>query len=152
MGDFEIRSAGGDALARLAKDLKGVDKTLRKGLLANLRAAGKPVVTEMKRNLRTDMPQAGGLARDLARARIGVRTRTSGDKTGVRIEAQHSRHDLEAVEAGLIRHPVFGRSGPWVTQKVPAGRLSAPVDNARPVMQRAILKAMENVQNEIGGR
>lgn len=147
MGDFEIRATG--SLEALAKDLKGADKQLRRNLLANLRTAGKPVVTEMKKNLRTDMPQRGGLARDLGRAKIGVRTKTSGKSAGVRIEASHSQHDLAAVEAGLIRHPVFGRKGPWVTQKVPAGRLSAPVDDAKPEMQRAVVKAMEQVRADL---
>lgn len=146
MGDFEIRATG--SLEALAKDLKGADKQLRKNLLANLRSAGKPVVTQMKTNLRRDMPQRGGLAKDLARAKIGVRTRTSGQSTGVRIEAAHSQHDLAAVEAGLIRHPVFDR-GPWVTQRVPAGRLSAPVDAARPAMQRAVMQAMDQVRDDL---
>lgn len=145
-GEFEVY--GAQQLERLAKALKGADRELRKELLRRIRAAGKPVVAEMKRNLASNMPQRGGLAADLGRAKIGVRTKTSGSTSGVRIEARHSEHDLASIDRGIVRHPVYGRP-PWVEQDVPEGEVSRPVRESKPAMQRAVLRAMDDTADEI---
>lgn len=146
----DIRIQGADQLEALAKALKAAgNNELRKELLAGIRAAAKPTVADVKANLGAHLPRRGGFAAIMARSSIGVRTRTSGQNTGVRIQAKHSKHDLVAIDRGILRHPVFGNRDRWVTQTIVPGLVSNPIEDAKPRIRTGVLEAMENTARKI---
>lgn len=70
--------------------------------------------------------------------------------------------DVVALNRGVLRHPVFGRSGrrksgssyrrPWVAQRVGAGWFSDPFERARPAALKAIDEAVGRVAKKINER
>ncbi|WP_182379821.1 hypothetical protein [Nocardioides sp. WS12] len=147
--DLEVQ--GAQQLEAVAKRLKAAGRgDLRKELLQQVRAAAKPTVTDIKRNAATDLPQRGGLAQAVAKSRIGTRTRMSGKRVGVRIEAKNGM-DIKRLDQGRLRHPVFGNRKAWVEQTVKPGWFSEPIKRRLPEVRDGVLKAMNDIIKKVEG-
>jgi hypothetical protein len=145
----DVRVEGTEQLERLAKAVKLYgDKELRKDMLRALRNAAKPMALAIKDQARDDLPHTGGLNEFVASASISPRTRTSGKSAGVRITGRKSGHDLDAINRGRVRHPVYG--GPaWVTQSVQAGWWERGANSKADLVRRDLFNAMEDVASKI---
>lgn len=136
----------------LGRALKGADKTLKRELFSELRAAGKPAVQDVKASALATLPNKGGLNALVASASIGVRTRLGGRTPGIRIKASGKRvRSLKSIdEAGQWRHPTFGRA-PWKTQTyAPAkGWFTDPIEKDKPRFRDGIEKAVEKVAEKV---
>jgi hypothetical protein len=148
MADLELRPLRGKDLADLGRALKAAGGTeLRKELLRGIREGSKPTIRKVKASAERNLPRRGGLAARVARSKISTRTKLSGSSAGVRIVAQGDM-DVEALDAGRLRHPVFGRGG-WAEQSVPQGWFSKPiVDDARQI-RKGIEEVMQDVADKI---
>lgn len=155
MGGVEVRVTGAEQLRALARDLKeagGPARGLRRELLAAMRLAGKPLVQATKDSARAHLPHAGGLNEWVADgAKIAVRNRLAATNTvGMRIVATKGNHDLEDMDTGKIRHPVWGV---WrantPTQDVYQGWFTKPLNAALPMVQAEVLMAMDIIGRRI---
>lgn len=140
----ELRITGADDFARLSRRLREAgDKGLRKELLKGLQTAAKPAKDDVKRSFATRLPRRGGLAGVMARSRVSLRTRT-GANPSIRIVAT-SPHNVRAMEAGTIRHPVYGNRGKWASQSIQPGVFTDPIEARAPEVRREMVKVMKTV-------
>ena len=154
MGGVEVRVTGAEQLRALARDLKeagGPARGLRRELLAAMRLAGKPLVEATKVSARDHLPKHGGLNVWVADgAKIAVRNRVAATNTvGMRIVATKGNHDLEDMDSGSIRHPVYGNRTKWVAQNVYQGWFTKPLNAALPMVQAEVLMAMNIIGRRI---
>jgi hypothetical protein len=146
---IDVRVKGAEDLVQLARAAKAAgDAQIRKDLLRGIRDAVRPVGEAMRNEYRSGLPKAGGLADLIGAAKISPRTRTSGGSAGVRIVVTSAGHDMEAVEAGEIRHPVYGHS-PWVSQSVEAGLGERGAEKVAPRARDDVRAAMEETARRI---
>lgn len=148
--DFQV--TGADQFLRLSKALKHAGRTqLRKDLNSGMRQAAKGLIPKTRAAaLDGRLPDAGGLAQRVAKApqRVSVKT---GRDPGVSIVAGKRGSGARAADAGVVRHPVFGRKQ-YVNQSVQPGwftdtlRRSAP--DVLPALEQAISDVMDRVVRE----
>ena len=160
----EIRITGAEQLRALGKDLRAMGeegKGFRKELLSSMRAAGKPVIGELRKSARDVLPKKGGLNEFIATSNIVVRNSLAGNKVGTRIVARKAGggkgwHDLEAFDNGSFRHPTRGRKAEahlkrikWVQQSCTPGWFSKPLNEGAPKQREALLAAMSITEAKI---
>lgn len=146
--DLVVDGPGADQLDRLAKRLKATgDRELRKELLRGIREGTKGTKPDITRSLSTRLPRRGGLAARMATSRISTRTKLSGKSVSVRLEAR-APHDIKGMNAGRLRHKVFGREQ-WVEQQVPPGVFTDPIERDAPEIRRNVERVMSDVASRI---
>lgn len=144
--DFRIE--GAEQLDQLARRLKVAgDRELRKELLAEIRKSAKPTIPEIRDSALDTLPKAGGLAEKIAKSKIGVRTRLSGD-VGVQIKGT-GVHNIGRLNKGLLRKPLFGNRSYWFNQAVRPNWFTAPIKRDEPRIHNGIRRAMDNVGRKI---
>lgn len=145
----DISIQGGDELAKIGAELKRVGNgDLRRELLRGLNRSTKPLKAAVKRSALDSLPRRGGLNQRIAGAKIGSSNRASGRNGGVRLTGKLSGHDLDTIEKGVVRHPVFGRN-PWVSQPVTAGFFSKPIDDNVDEVRKELLDVLEDVARRL---
>lgn len=153
MSDFRVQ--GADELNRLARKLRQAgDKTLRKELYAGLQRATKPIRADVTRTLAARLPQHGGLARKMAKARVTTKIRTANRNTRLTIQVSSPRgedFDVQAIDRGAIRHPTYGHR-PWVVQRIAPGAVSEPLQRGAPAARREAAAALERVAKSLEGK
>ena len=122
---------------------------LRKELLAGIRLGAKPAVLAIKAGADGTLPTRGGLSARFKRG-VGVRTRTSGQNVGVRIVGKNG-YDVEAIDAGNLRHPVFGNKSVYVTQSVTPGWFTKPIEDSQDAVQAALLDVIDTIVKKVEG-
>lgn len=153
---------GVDQLKRLGRGLKAFDdRKFKNAVSRQLRTVVKPFGDAAKEHAREILPKRGGLNHIVDTARVGVRTTTSGRYTGVSITMRKNKsgsskqRDLVNLDAGSLRHPVFGRPDrtrkqwTWVNQKVPAGFWTTPMRAQAPAAQRALMPVLDEVIKQV---
>jgi hypothetical protein len=137
-----VEIKGAEQLAELSKRLKQFgDKDLQRELSQGITQAMKPVRPALRESARRTLPRKGGLNLRVARAKITTRR----SRQGVRLQAGGPRSQVDEINAGRFRHPVFGRKGRWVTQPITPGWWDRPIDDLRDDVQRQLLAAMRRV-------
>jgi len=122
---------------------------LQKQLLRDIRATTKPTIRKVRANALATLPRRGGLAAKVAASKIGTRTRTtSGQSAGVFIKGTDPRINLNRINAGQLRHPVFGNRRNWREQSVRAGWFDDPIKGDLP----HILGSIRGVVADINAR
>lgn len=146
--DLVVGGPGAHQLEVLAKRLKATgDRELRKELLRGIREGTKGTKPDITRSLATRLPKRGGLAERMATSRISTKTKLSGSTVGVRLEAR-APHDIRSMNAGRLRHKVFGREQ-WVDQDVEPGAFTDPIEQDAPEIRSAVERVMRDVAHRI---
>lgn len=146
---------GADELESLGRQLKELgDKDLRRELFRGFSRATKPLKADVKRSALQSLPSGGGLNRWVADARLATRTRVSGKTVGVRIAGSRSnkqlrKSDLNAINRGRLRHPVFGNRKVWVTQEVKPGWFSEPLVAGADEVRRELVQVMDGIAERL---
>jgi hypothetical protein len=132
---------------RLAGELE-----LRQELLKAVTGAAREAGDEIRAALPDYLPNryAETLDADLA---IGTSTRLAGQDPSVRLIGSprgFRRRALRRLEAGVLRHPVFGDREVWRQQAdgVRAGFFSGPAEAAAPKVRAAIDRALATVSDK----
>lgn len=149
MDDFAV--TGAHDLERLARRLKEQGGSeLRKKLLKGIRETNKPTINAIREEARSTLPHRGGLADLVARSSIGTRTRTSGDNVGVEIRGTGKQvRSLRDLNAGKLRHPVYGNRNNWVEQQIEPGWFDRPIEADLPRIHRALTDVMQDIGRDI---
>lgn len=93
------------------------------------------------------------LASRVANANYQVRIRTSGRSGGVQLRGTDKAGrsvDLNKIDGGTVRHPVFGNRNAWVEQSVPANFWTDAMATAGPAAKTAVIAAVDTAIAEIG--
>jgi hypothetical protein len=153
VSDFEVR--GADQFLRLSKALKDAGRTeLRKELTKGMRVAAKPLVAKTRAAARTQLPQRGGLADQVAREPQRIQVRTGRDP-GVRVVVARRRGGARSTNVGVVRHPVFADGSKtrskwtWTNQNVRPGWFDDTLRAESPAIRRDLERALETVADNI---
>lgn len=142
--DFEIR--GAQDLARLSKALKDAGRNdLRKELLKGVRESGASTVLEIRESALENLPRRGGLAAKVAAEKASVRSTYAA--SGARVSLRRKRG--RGLNAGRLRHPVYGNRENWVQQSVNQGWFDDPIRDAAPGIRRKIEAVIERICDKI---
>lgn len=163
---MDLRVSGYRDLFSFATALRTGSRELSGELDRGLRDAAQIVADEVLGDPHSMMPSDGGYRSDFT-ASLQV-------KPEVRLVSSHrisvvgrgvSRakgRDVEKLNAGILRKPVFGRSrrlanggsyrNPWASQRIRAGWWDIPVDRATPAALKAIEAAVARVVKKINER
>jgi hypothetical protein len=146
---FDVKITGGEKLERVAKRLRaaGSGGGLRRELLGGILRVAASLPAEVRASARDVLPSRGGLAARVAASRM-TQTRMSGRTVGVRLVVSNA-YNLRGMDAGLLRHPVFGRAGTGVTQRIPQGWISRPLEDAEPRARQHVERAVRDVADKI---
>lgn len=159
---MRVQVSGQKDLFRLAHNLHAAgQKNLKKELDKASRQAGKVIEDEIKAHTKEYIPQGFERRFDLA----------LDTKTEVRLVAsrritvviwamgKRQRRDIRAINAGRLRHPVYGRmrrlkdgtlkANPWVEQRIRPGLVDVPATRAMPKAIKKIEGAVERVTQKI---
>lgn len=142
---------GARDLERVARRLKETGrKDLRKDLLAGIRKEGKDTVKDIKASAAAELPHRGGLAELVSRSSYGIRTRMSGNSIGVRVQGtSRSVKSLRALNAGRLRHPVYGNRNVWVEQQVEPGWFDKPIERDADNIRRGVDRVLDDIARRI---
>lgn len=150
--DIVVR--GAEDIAAVSKALRAMDdKELRREFHRGINRATKPLKEDAKANARATLPRRGGLNNFVAKTSLSTRTR-SGQNPGVRIVAQKTKKagrksDVNAIDRGRLRHPVFGNRKVWVTQTVTPGWFTKPMENGAERVRKELLGVLDDVKGKI---
>jgi hypothetical protein len=140
---------GVDDFARLSRALKdAANKDLQRELNKGLNEAAKPFKQAVRESARRRLSRRGGLNETVAKSRISVR---KSAKTGIRVQAGGRRSQLDRINAGRVRHPVFGGDA-WVDQAVTPGFWDEPARELGPQVVAEGRKALDRVADQIERR
>ena len=123
------------SIIALRKELRAAgDKAAVSALRKGLNSALKPIQVEVNKQADKVLPAGGGLAKRVTTARWttkvrgGRRPAVKGEmsqrkkgKSRVTRRSVKGRLDLRSLNAGRLRHPVYGNRRAWVSQRVSKG-------------------------------
>lgn len=157
---LDVRISGGAQLHKVAADIRATgDKGLGREMGRALVATTKPLQREIAAEADRVMPQRGGYQELLSRSlRHKTSQRTGGRTASIRLityaDGTGERRDVESLEAGTLRHPVFGRSrtvrgrgrvpNPWTVTKIKAGFHERGTQNAGDEAEKRLLGVLDD--------
>lgn len=159
-----VRVTGHQDLFRLAHNLHAAGakgKGLKKALDKASREAGNVVAKEVQAHTRDYIPENFEHRFDTAfEAKVEVRLVQSRRITVVfYARGKTMRRDIVAINAGRLRHPVYGRfrrlkdgsrqANPWVEQRIRPGLVDEPARRAMPRAVKKIEDAVTRVVQQI---
>jgi hypothetical protein len=122
---------------------------LKKELSRAHREAFAPLLPGIKAEAAT-LPRSGGYAAIMARA-VRVSARRTGLTTYAVVFARGRKEerDVRRVNAGQLRHPLFGNRDHWGVTSVRPGFVDRPVDELGEDIATRSLEALERVRDAI---
>jgi hypothetical protein len=149
----ELRITGADQLRVLGAQLKAAGEQgqgLRRELLASMRALEKPLTDGVRSSARDMLPHRGGLNEWVAGSDIKFRNNLTGSaaRIGARVVATKGSHNLEGIDGGNVRHPVYGGST-WVSQSVRDGWFTKPLNAAAPEVTVMLSIAIRTITSQL---
>jgi hypothetical protein len=165
MAALEVRVEGAAKLRRLAAQIRAEgDKGLSRQMSEALSRAIEPVRESIRASAAEAMPRTGGYQAVFDKSlRFRKSQRNSGTEASVILatyaEGGKERRDVPALEAGRLRHPVWGRSrpgarkgerhaNPWAVTSIRAGFWKRGTAKALDEAQ----KRMEDVIDDFASR
>ena len=139
---------GAAELAELGRKLKGADKVIAKELRKALRDEVKPTIQDIRAYARAILPNRGGLADRVAAQKFGARTSFAAKGGAVKIVGAGMK-SMKSIDAGKLRHPVFGNRKVWVPQSVTPGFFTGPIEDDLPKIREGIQRAMDRTAEQL---
>jgi hypothetical protein len=147
-----VRTSGEQKLARVGNAIKASgDKGLDRALRRAGQRCGKPMKTAAREGALKRLPKRGGLAERVATSKFSVRMTSSGKRVGVRIIGR-SGYDLQGMDDGKIRKPVYGNRKNWVSQEIASGWFSESEEAAAPKFRAEFDRALDELGRELEAR
>lgn len=158
-------------LLAFRRDLKAISAAGHgKELGKRLRAAAKPLRPAIQVEAAARLPKRGGYAPLMSKS-VRARTTVREDRLSALISVtiysagKKQRRDIVKIDAGTLRHPVFGRSrrlrrgnragtyirNPWSVTAVPPRFVSDPIDDVGPRVVKAGREVVDDFINKLKG-
>ena len=144
-----------DEYKAFAQRLKAADRKVASGLRRRIRDASKPLAEAVAKDGPEGLPESGGLADWLRQAKPSLsmtQTRVAIKLTGLKGSRTQKTSDLNAINRGRLRHPVYaqpGRKAGWANQPVQAGTYDAAIDTHGAEALEDIARVLDDVMKEI---
>lgn len=137
-------------LRRVAASLRKAEyRDLAQELRKSQRQALKPLQPEIKAEALASLPKRGGYNRIMARSvKVTVLTRLSGGpvvRAHIYASGKREHRDVAAVNAGRLRHPLFGNRRHWYETGVAPGLVWRAVGRVEDSVVRESADAIERV-------
>jgi hypothetical protein len=149
---MEFRVTGTEKLTRLAvvladhADGKALKNKLRKGIRAETGAITK----DQRASLAAGLPKRGGAAATISgESKLSTRTGLAGRGVSVDIVDSWKGHNMPAIDAGTLRHPLYGNRGHWYTTRIKRNLLTRPFLKHRRGIERRIIVGLDELAAEI---
>lgn len=159
-----VQIQGRAEIRRLIAQVKATgDKGMARQMSAALRGTLKPVEAAIRREADAVMPESGGYREVLSKSlkfraagRASQRSATVMLKTYA--DGTGERRDIEALEDGILRHPVHGRSrmvrgrrvpSPWAVTKIRAGFHQRGTDNAGDEAEKRLAVVLDDFASRL---
>lgn len=140
-----------EKLDLVARTLRGLgDKDLSRELFRGLNRATTKLKADARAEAGERLPRRGGLAARVAKAKLSTR-RKGGRNPGVTIQAK-GMAQLAGMDAGAVKHPVYGNRDVWVTQQITPGWFSEPMEAGRDEAFDAIEEVLDDLAAQLALR
>jgi hypothetical protein len=148
-----FRVTGTEKLERLATvladhaDGKALKNKLRKGI----RAETGDITKDQRASLAAGLPKRGGAAATISgESKFSTRTGLVATR-GVSVDIVDSwkGHDMPAIDAGTLRHPLFGHRKHWFDTRIKGRLLTRPFLQHRRGIERRIIVGLDELAAEI---
>ena len=165
---FQVSVSGGADLTAVRRQLRAAgDRQLSRRMSAGLQRAAKPLQPAVKASAARLLPSGyAPLMSRSVRVRATARERRGAASVHLTVTAKGKteKRDVNRVNAGTLRHPVFGRTrklrhharhratskaNPWVAQRVRRGFVDRPVDRLGPDVEREMHAVVDWVADVI---
>lgn len=158
-------------LLALRRDLKTIQaQGLGKDLQRGLSAAAKPLRPAIQAEAAATLPKGGGYNAVMSKS-VRARNTVRSDRLSALITVtiysagKKERRDIVRVDAGVLRHPVYGRSrrlrrgpragtsirNPWSVTSVPPGFASRPIERLGPAVSKAGREVVDDLMRKLKG-
>lgn len=142
-----IRVEGGADLRAVSLRLKAAGEVgLRREMYAAIRAATQPAKDAVKASALATMPHGGGANEQIAAKKIISSTLIGPNSAGVRLRMRNQSQ----LNAGQLRHPLYGNRSLWFTTNVPPGFWTKPLLAMRPQVTLGCMLAVRNTSRIAG--
>ena len=145
---FTIKAVKGD-MDRVAKTLKAAGtKEMRTRIRKIMAEETKPLRKKIKKSAIDTLPSRRGLnkwAASMPAQNTDFRERSAG----VRIRMSKKGHDLEALNRGRLRHPLFGNRKFWYQQSIAEGFFTNPIEEDGDALKARIAEAIDAYVKEL---
>ena len=137
-----------EAAARLAKEARRFQRRISEATRDAVRNTYRPTLVGM-------VPQfmPGGYAPVLARdLRVATTVSLAAGRVSVRVSAPTGGkfgREVRQLEAGSLRHPLFGNRGFWYRQRVRRGFASVPLRAVRPHIVGRINAELRDIARDV---
>lgn len=159
---LEIRIDGIDELRRVAAQIRATgDKGLGRQMSAALDKAVQPITKAIAAEAAKVAP-SGYRPALTASLRHRRSQRTAAREASLRLtttaKGQSENRDLPALEAGVLRHPVYGRSrrtkrgrkaNPWATTAIRPGFYERATERVGPEVERQLLAVLDDFADRL---
>ena len=126
----QVRIDGAEQMVDLARRMREVgDREIIPALRREITAGTRDTRRKVRDRIRATLPQEGGLNR-WAGTMPSMSTHIERDRASVKLRLTKRGHDLEAMNRGTVRHPLFGNRRHWYTTRVPAHWFEDAVESA----------------------
>jgi len=133
-----------EQLTRLSGVLRGTDRIEQRELQKAMRRLAAPLKKSARQGALQILPYRGGLGERVAAGRFSAQVRLVGKGAGIRIIAVDRRGaDVNRMDDGSVRHPVYGNRRRWVTQRITPGWFTTPLLLDAPKVRDEIGKALD---------
>src|SRR5215813_13006086 len=134
-----------EQLTRLSAVLRGTDRIEQRELQKAMRRLAAPLKKSARQGALQILPYRGGLAERVAAGRFSAQVRLVGKGAGVRITASDRRSaNVNRMDDGSVRHPVYGNRRRWVTQRITPGWFTKPLLLDTPKVRDEIGRAIDD--------
>lgn len=141
---------GTESFAALAARLNEAAATLASAVDSAIGEAVDRLPDELRVSALSLLPKRGGLNEVVAQSMISVAHRDDGVSVEVTVRAS-SQDDIDEIDAGTVRHPLFGNRDRWYVESVPSGWWSKPVTVASQRVEPEIEQALDTIARRIEG-
>lgn len=130
----------------LAAKLKVAPKKLKRDFSKRLNAAARPAMREVVEEGAEQMPHRGGLSALVASQGTVTLSRAGW---GISAILSNKRTQLGRLNAGKLRHPLFGNTKHWYGQTVPEGAFTDAFTKREDEIQREVAKVYDDVSKTL---
>jgi hypothetical protein len=167
---LEVTVSGSAKLKSVAAQIRAAgDKGLGREMSTGLQRAARPIKAAVTAEYE-GLPKGGGYAAEFTKSmawRTTVRgaARTASFRLLLFGEGDSQRRDIEALESGRLRHPVYGRSrrirsgpragsrdpNPWATTKIRGGYFKRGTNRAADDAEKEMGKVLDDFAKRLAG-